>query len=106
MFCPFCHFELPDKNYIGMTRCSACSRAFSVFYAQGKEQLNNGLYEEAIQSFYKAIKYFKNTCLLFCDMARAFRNIGNEEGFKYSVNRAVEIDEGVCVDYLEKWNLI
>jgi Tfp pilus assembly protein PilF len=89
-----------------MTRCSNCSRAFSIYYAIGKEQLNNGIYEQAIQNFYKAIKYFKNTCLLHLDLARAYRHVGNEEGFTYSVNRAIEIDEGVCYEYLKKWKLL
>ena len=106
MKCPFCSANLRDENYIGMTRCSECSRPFSVYYAKGKEQLDAGLYQEAIKNFHKGIKLFKNTCLLHLDLARAYRHIGNEEGFSYSVNRAMEIDEGVCVDYMKKHNLL
>ena len=55
MKCPFCSANLRDENYIGMTRCSECSRPFSVYYAKGKEQLDAGLYQEAIKNFHKGI---------------------------------------------------
>lgn len=103
--CPFCEFEISDKNYIGITRCPDCSRAFSVYYAIGKEQLNKNKYEEAIQNFFKAIKYFKNTALLHLDLARAYDKVGNEEGYTYALNRAEEIDEELYHEYIQKYNL-
>lgn len=106
MNCPFCNFQLRDENYIGMTRCPSCSRAFSVFYAIGKKQLNSGFYNEAINNFYKAKKYFKNTCLLHLDFARAYKHVGNEEGYSYSINRAMEIDEEVYYEYVREWDLL
>ena len=105
LYCPFCSFEIDDNNYIGITRCPECSRAFSVYYAIGKEQLNKNKYEEAIENFFKAIKYFKNTALLHLDLARAYNHVGNEEGYTYALNRAEEIDEELYHEYVKKYKL-
>jgi len=96
---------MKDDNYIGITRCPECSRAFSVYYAIGKEQLNNNKFEEAIENFFKAVKFFKNTALLHLDIARAYNHLGNEEGYKYALNRAEEIDEELYLEYIQKFNL-
>ena len=76
-----------------------------MYYAIGKEQLNKNLYEEAIENFFKAIKYFKNTALLHLDLARAYNHVGNEEGYNYALNRAEEIDEELYLEYIEKYKL-
>lgn len=105
LICPFCENEIPDENYIGITRCLNCSRPFSVYYAIGKEQLRNNKFEEAIENFFKALKYFKNTALLHLDLARAYSHVGNEEGYTYALNRAEEIDEELYLEYTEKYQL-
>jgi tetratricopeptide (TPR) repeat protein len=105
LICPFCEFKIGDDNYIGITRCPDCSRAFSVYYAIGKEQLSKKKYEEAIESFFKAIKFFKNTALLHLDLARAYFHIGNDEGYTFALNRAEEIDEELYHEYVQKYNL-
>lgn len=62
-------------------------------------------FEEAIENFFKAIKYFKNTALLHLDLARAYNGVGNQEGYTYALNRAEEIDEELYHEYIEKYNL-
>jgi len=106
MICPFCEHTLPDDNYIGITRCSDCSRAFSVHYAIGKDLLRTGNAEEALENFFKALKMFKNTALLHLDMARAYKILGNDEGFHFARGRAEEIDFDLYLEYARKYDLL
>lgn len=100
MKCPHCSNVQPDANYIGIARCSACSRAFSVYHAEGRALLEKAQLSDAIEKLEIASQFMRNTVLVFLDLARAYALNNQLEDMKRALERSYEIDP----DYvIENW---
>ena len=85
--CPFCYVKRPEhqrNNFIGITRCANCHRSYSIYYANGKELMAKGMFDEAVTEYLKALKNFKNTAEIYIDLAEALNHLSvyNGEGAK------------------------
>lgn len=104
--CPYCETIAAKhqiSNFIGVTRCSNCNRSYSIHYSLGKDLMEQGKYDEAIESFLKALKNFKNTALIYIDLAEALTNLSDSmlERRKDALRRAIEIDEDLSIEFIK-----
>ena len=65
--------------------------------------MGQGKFEEAIESFLKALKNFKNTALIYIDLAEALTHLSDKslERRKEALKRAIEIDEDLSIEFIK-----